>query len=110
MSVVQTRKLEIPCPTCGSRDVFYSCEPKCCFNHVCSDCGTTFEPATVATGGMKHGALPPDPLPDCTQPAVACIKCESTAVYVLPDSDVLVCTRCGTLLAIELNEVVVDFR
>ena len=106
MSVVQTRKLEIPCPTCGSRDVFYSCEPKCCFNHVCEDCRTTFEPATVAKGGTMPGAIPPAPLPDCTQPAVACIKCESVAVYMLPDSDGLVCTKCGALLVITLDEIV----
>ena len=45
---MKTRKLEIACPQCGSKEVFYSCTPGCCFNHVCSDCGTTFEPATTA--------------------------------------------------------------
>ena len=101
---MKTRKLEIACPECGSRDVFYSCTPNCCFNHVCSNCGTTFEPATIATGGTLSGIVPPDPLPEAADPTAACIKCDSTAVYMIDDK-ALVCAKCGTKLALELTEV-----
>ncbi|MBM3813888.1 MAG: hypothetical protein FJW20_19850 [Acidimicrobiia bacterium] len=92
------------CPKCGSRAIVYSCEPKCCFNHVCSDCTSTFQPATEATGGKLTGVAPPDPLPDCTEPAAPCTKCESIAVFQLDDGR-LVCTDCGTLLRLLYTEV-----
>jgi hypothetical protein len=84
--------------------VFYSCTPNCCFNHVCSDCSTTFEPATVAVGETVSGVEPPQPLPDASDPTVACVRCDSTAVYVLPDGR-LVCAKCGTVLRLEITEV-----
>ena len=103
---MQTRKLEIPCPTCGSLDVFYSCTPNCCFNHVCDNCRTTFQTATDATGERRSGAIPPNPVPDGTDPAVACAKCESVAVYRMPAPDeAVVCTACGALLKLELTEI-----
>jgi hypothetical protein len=102
---VKTRKLSLNCPVCGSSDIFYSCEPKCCFNHVCADCRSTFETASRALGGSVGGLDAPDPLPDSTEPTVACIKCESTRVYVLDDGR-LACAACGALLELELNEVV----
>lgn len=101
---MKTRKLEIQCPECGSGDVFYSCTPNCCMNHVCSNCGTTFEPLTTATGGTLSGVVPPDPLPDAADPTAACAKCDSTAVYMTAD-DLLVCGKCGALLKLELTEV-----
>ena len=75
---VKTRKLELNCPVCGSGSVFYSCTPNCCFNHVCGDCGTTFEPVTKAMGGrlQRRGAarlpcpkrpIPPRPAPGATR-------------------------------------------
>jgi hypothetical protein len=85
--------------------VVYSCEPKCCFNHVCADCRTTFEPATRATGRRISGVEAPDPLPDACDPTVACEKCESTSVYVLEGGG-LVCKDCGALLELEITEVV----
>jgi DNA-directed RNA polymerase subunit RPC12/RpoP len=101
---VHTRKLVLACPTCGSGDVFYSCTPNCCFNHVCAECGTTFEPVTVASGGRRGGALPPDPPPDATDPTAACALCDSTAVYLMEDGKA-VCLQCGALLAVELTEI-----
>ena len=99
-----TSKLRIPCPGCGSFEVFYSCSPACCFNHVCADCSTTFEPITTLKGGRAANVVPPSPLPDPADPAVACIKCDSTAVYVTA-GDSLVCSACGVLLELELTEV-----
>lgn len=99
-----TRKLVIACPHCGSADTFYSCEPKCCFNHVCGECRGTFEPVTKPAGQTRRGLAPPDPLPDATEPAVACAKCESVAVYIAPDG-ALVCTDCGAVLELELTEL-----
>jgi len=102
---MRTRKLSIACPTCGSSEVFYSCTPNCCFNHVCSECGTTFEPETTIAGGTTSSkVLPPDPVPESSDPTVACAKCDSTDVY-MTDSDSLVCAKCGTLLQLEITEV-----
>jgi hypothetical protein len=101
---MKTRKLQIACPVCGSGEVFYSCTPNCCFNHVCSDCGTTFEPATTLKGGVASGVMPPDPLPDSTDPTAECVKCTSTAVYMCEDGS-LVCGQCGVWLELEITEV-----
>jgi len=101
---VRTRKLALACPVCGSGEVFYSCTPNCCFNHVCAQCGTTFEPLTAIAGGSATGVVAPDPLPEATDPTVACARCDSTAVYLL-ESGSLVCARCGTLLRLEITEV-----
>jgi hypothetical protein len=101
---VTTRKLSLRCPVCRSTEVFYSCTPNCCFNHVCGDCGATFEPATLLAGGTQPGAQPPDPLPDPSDPAAPCARCDSAAVYLLEDGR-LVCTACGSLLKLEYTEV-----
>ncbi len=101
---MRTRKLEIRCPQCGSGDVFYSCTPGCCFNHVCSNCGTTFETLTAAKGGKVSGVVPPDPLPEAADPTAACARCDSINVYMVEDGS-LVCANCGTLLSLELTEI-----
>jgi len=101
---VKTRKLEIACPGCGSTEVFYSCTPNCCFNHVCANCGTTFEPVTKATGRTVANVLPPDPLPEAADPTAACAKCDSTAVY-LAETGSPVCAKCGAVLELELTEI-----
>ena len=101
---MRTSKLQLACPVCGSAEVFYSCTPNCCFNHVCSQCGATFEPATAATGGTRSGIIPPDPMPEAADPTAACARCESTAVYMAEDGAV-VCGTCGSLLKIEYTEI-----
>jgi hypothetical protein len=101
---VRTRKLELACPLCGSGGVFYSCTPNCCFNHVCGDCGATFEPATRLIGSADCAVQPPDALADASDPTVACARCESTAVYRI-EGDTLVCAACRALLALEYTEV-----
>ncbi len=101
---MKTRKLEIACPQCGSKEVFYSCTPGCCFNHVCSDCGTTFEPETSFAGEFLKGVMAPDPLPDSTDPTAECAKCNGTQVYLMEDGG-LVCGSCGAKLLMELTEI-----
>jgi hypothetical protein len=101
---VRARKLELACPLCGSAGVFYSCTPNCCFNHVCGDCGGTFEPATRLIGPADSPVEPPDPLPEASDPTVACARCESTAVY-LTAGGALVCASCRALLELEYTEV-----
>ena len=101
---VQTSKITLKCPVCESENVFYSCEPKCCFNHVCGDCNATFQPVTVATGERLKAVAPPDPLPDSSEPTVACVKCESILVYQLEDGRAA-CSKCGLVLEIQMTEV-----
>ena len=71
---------------------------------MCGDCGATFEPATKLAGGTRTGVEPPDPLPEASDPTVACIRCDSTEVYALPDGR-LVCRKCGSLLDLEMTEI-----
>jgi hypothetical protein len=101
---VQARKLEISCPVCASSEVVYTCTPDCCFNHACANCGATFEPATTATGRTISAITVPDPLPDASDPTVACAKCYATAVYLI-DGGELACAKCGAVLVMELDEV-----
>jgi hypothetical protein len=101
---VETRKLELNCPVCQSGTVFYTCTPNCCFNHVCNDCGATFEPVTQALGGTTKSITVPDPGPEAGDPTVACARCESTAVYMIADGR-LVCAQCGSLLGVEYTEI-----
>ena len=101
---MKTTPLSFACPKCGSEDVFYSCEPTCCFNHVCSVCHTTFEPVTHATG-KKAAAQSPAGERDTTGPTCQCEVCESINVYSLEDGTV-VCVDCGSVLEIEFSEVV----
>jgi len=101
---MKTRKLRLSCPQCGSAEVFYSCTPNCCYNHVCSDCGTTFEPATAAAGGYVTGVIAPDPLPEATDPTTECAKCASNEVYMMDDGG-LVCGKCGAKLMLELTAI-----
>lgn len=101
---MKTHKLSLACPVCGSADVFYTCTPNCCFNHVCNDCRATFEPATRATGASQLGIAPPDPMPGSTEPTVACARCDSINVWILEDKR-LVCGDCGSILELEITEV-----
>ncbi|MGD0497852.1 MAG: hypothetical protein ABSC23_05390 [Bryobacteraceae bacterium] len=99
-----TRKLEIACPVCGSREVFYTCTPNCCFNHVCGACGATFEPVTKAAGGYLPGIAPPVPPPDASDPTAACARCDAPAVCMTQEGAV-VCAACGALLTLEITAI-----
>jgi len=55
-------------------------------------------------GGFVSGVIPPDQLPDATDPTAECAKCNSTAVYLMEDGG-LVCGGCGAKLALELTAI-----
>jgi hypothetical protein len=99
--------LSIACPECGSLDVFYSCNPSCCFNHVCSKCYTTFEPVTTKVGELEldHTLVPPDPEP--TAPTAACVRCGEHKLFAIEGVEIgsLVCVSCNALLTLEITEV-----
>lgn len=99
-----TKPLELACPTCASAAIAYSCEPRCCFNHVCGSCRTTFQTATTPLGGKLAGLAPPEPPPDSSDPAAPCSECRSAEVYGLSDGRVA-CVRCGALLALKIEDV-----
>jgi transcription initiation factor TFIIIB Brf1 subunit/transcription initiation factor TFIIB len=48
--------------------------------------------------------VPPHPLPEAADPTVACARCDSTEVY-MTDGESLVCSKCGSLLKLEITEV-----
>jgi hypothetical protein len=102
------RALAFLCPQCGSPEVVYSCNPSCCFNHVCGKCYTTFEPATVKVGELagELGPLPPDP--DPTGPTAPCARCGECKLFAIADGPTagkLVCVSCKALLTLELTEI-----
>lgn len=101
---MRTRKLELACPVCASPRVFYTCATDCCYNHVCGDCGATFEPATRPAGGALSGLVPPDPPPDSTDPTAPCAQCYAPAVC-LAENGAVVCAKCGALLILEMEEI-----
>lgn len=102
--MVQTQKLALTCPSCASTEVYYTCTPNCCFNHVCSNCSTTFEPVTTATGAIASEITRPTAPAEDADPTVACAKCDSTAVYATADQT-LVCGDCRAILVLEYTEV-----
>jgi hypothetical protein len=101
--------LTIACPQCGSHDVIYSCNPACCFNHVCNRCYTTFEPVTAKVGVLDTDVGPWPPDPDPTGPTAACARCGECKIFAIVDggfpSGQLLCASCKALLTLELTEI-----
>jgi hypothetical protein len=101
--------LRVLCPSCGSSDITYTCEPTCCFNHICAACYTTFELFTEPLGRTLPNLHVPLAQRDCLAPTVACAHCASIEVYMLPQVDEglaeLVCLGCGTLLRLGMDAV-----
>lgn len=98
----------IRCPQCGSKDIVYSCEPKCCFNHVCAECRSTFELNTQKTGQT-------DPTwndtrePVSSDPTTSCASCGGLKVAVLrssPDETLLLCADCEAVSKLVIEEFV----
>ena len=102
---MKTRRLQLACPACGSEEVYYSCTPNCCFNHVCGACGATFEPVSAVNGKAAGPIARPDPPAEAADPTVACGKCDSTEVYSLEAGNGAVCGACGSTLEIEYTEI-----
>jgi hypothetical protein len=101
--------LTVQCPSCGSSDITYTCEPKCCFNHICAACYTTFELFTEALDRTLTGLEKRAEERDSLAPTVACARCQSLEVYVVEQvgsvQRALICTDCHTLLRLGFDAV-----
>jgi hypothetical protein len=101
--------LLVQCPSCGSGDITYTCEPKCCFNHICAACYTTFQLFTEPLGRVLAGFEKPRQERDCLAPTVACARCDGVEVYMVgPAGDAqseLVCAECRALLRLGFDTV-----
>ena len=98
----------VRCPQCGSADIVYSCEPKCCFNHVCADCRSTFEINTVKTGQSVTATTKVEE-PQSGEPTTCCASCESLKIGVLSvegDRTLLWCGNCGAVSKMVIEEFV----
>jgi hypothetical protein len=98
----------VKCPHCGGDDIVYSCEPKCCFNHVCADCRSTFEINTQKTGEFDHAAQLDFTEPESGDPTTACAACESLNFAVLSGGDPprIVCGKCRAVSRVVIEEFV----
>jgi hypothetical protein len=104
-----TLKDIIRCPKCGGKDIVYSCEPKCCFNHVCADCRSTFEINTQKTGRFENAAQIEASEPKSGDPTTGCANCESLRMAVLTssaDETLLVCGNCHAVSKMVIEEFV----
>ena len=98
----------VRCPKCGGREIVYSCEPKCCFNHVCADCRSTFEINTEKTGESDHHPALEFAEPESGDPTTACASCESLNIAVLQAGEEkrIVCGRCRAVSRVVIEEFV----
>jgi DNA-directed RNA polymerase subunit RPC12/RpoP len=98
----------VRCPECGSRDVVYSCEPKCCFNHVCADCKTTFQ-ITTEKAGRDDPSVGEVSRPESGDPTTSCCVCHSLRVGVISAEQgppQLICGDCKAVLTLQYEDVV----
>jgi hypothetical protein len=109
---VQSLKEIVRCPQCAGTDIIYSCEPKCCFNHVCADCRSTFELNTQKTGRFDHETAITADEPQSAEPTTGCASCESLKVAVLStgaDETLLLCAKCRAVSRLVVEEFVPGF-
>lgn len=107
-----TLKDIIRCPQCGSADIIYSCEPKCCFNHVCAECRSTFELNTQKTGRFDRESAIDAQDPQSGEPTTGCASCESLKLAVVihgGDETLLLCANCRALSKLVIEEFVPGF-
>ncbi|MGH9431687.1 MAG: hypothetical protein ACRD3T_09105 [Terriglobia bacterium] len=102
--------LIVQCPQCASPNVVYSCNPTCCFNHVCGDCYATFElSTTIADAPITDSGLIPSP-PDATNPTAPCARCGECVVFMIEENTSavprLVCASCKTILHLQIENIV----
>src|SRR5512146_355254 len=110
--MLQALKDIVTCPQCHGREIIYSCEPKCCFNHVCADCRSTFELNTQKTGRFDHQTAVSAEEPQSGEPTTGCAACESLKVAVLSSSDgeiLLLCAKCRAISRLAVEEFVPGF-
>jgi len=110
--------LELVCPKCGSADITYSCEPKCCFSHVCGNCYFQFWPVTSFTGEEMAGVEPPPGEKDCLLPTTECARCHSLNVCsprfhtergsLEGNRGTFVCADCRAVLSLKYSEEAPD--
>jgi hypothetical protein len=106
---VTTLKDIIRCPKCGGAEIVYSCEPKCCFNHVCADCRSTFEINTQKTGQYDRTTAVDADSPDSADPTTGCAACESLRVAVLKsdaNETLVLCADCRAISRLVIEEFV----
>lgn len=105
---MKTERLVVNCPKCHSTDVVYSCEPECCFNHVCSDCLTNFQLVTDDTGRKVAELVQVEPRDVC-DPTVRCANCGSLRVGLIEFEEsgdsTLVCADCRCLLMLKIADL-----
>ena len=100
-------QISVFCPQCGSGDIVYSCKPECCYNHVCSNCYTTFELETTRVGEITESLdLPPEP--DPSVPTAPCARCGEPRVFAVGGAagpQQYVCAACKALLTLGYTEI-----
>ncbi len=97
--------ISVACPQCGSAEVYYSCNPSCCYNHVCNKCYTTFELETKWVGDVTENfAIPPDP--ESGSPTAPCARCHEPKVFAVEGQpSQFVCAGCKALLTLDYTEI-----
>ena len=97
----------VRCPTCGGAEIIYSCEPKCCFNHVCADCRTSFQLVTHKTGRFDPATAIEPHEPPSGDPTTGCAACESLRLALISAGPpaVLICGNCRAVLELAIEEV-----
>src|SRR5512142_3286969 len=94
---------KLRCPLCKSSAITYTCEPKCCYNHVCDDCNATFELETRYLGSELRDVEPPERLLDSCDPTAECARCHAIGVYQVDGQ--YTCLACSALLSLEYTEI-----
>ena len=95
------------CPTCGGSEIIYSCEPKCCFNHVCADCRTSFQVITRKTGRFDRESTIAPVEPPSGDPTTGCAACDSLLLALVSEGPpaILVCGKCRAVLELAIEDV-----
>jgi hypothetical protein len=109
---MKIQPLTVVCPKCGSGNIAYSCEPGCCFNHVCGDCLASFQLVTRDLGKrfadrrLLAAGSDSDEEDSCA-PTAACAKCQGLKVRSLADDESgfnrAVCVECGSVLELAME-------